>query len=56
MERKTCILVVDDKFMEGIMQKQAANLESCCKKLLDTANANGGVDNSTVILARFDGP
>jgi protein phosphatase len=48
--------MVDDKFMEGIMQKQVANLEACCKKLLDTANANGGVDNSTVILARFDGP
>jgi PPM family protein phosphatase len=48
--------MVDDKFMEGIMQKQAANLEACCKKLLDTANANGGVDNSTVILVRFEGP
>jgi len=48
--------MVDDKFMEGIMQKQSGNMEACCKKLLDTANANGGVDNSTVILARYDGP
>ena len=47
--------MVDDKFMESIMQKQVSNLEACCKKLLDTANANGGVDNSTVILARYDG-
>jgi PPM family protein phosphatase len=47
--------MVEDKFMESIMQKQSSNLEACCKKLLDTANANGGVDNSTVILARFDG-
>jgi serine/threonine protein phosphatase PrpC len=41
--------------MESILQKQSANLEATCKKLLDTANANGGVDNSTVILARYDG-
>lgn len=47
--------MVEDKFMESILQKQATNLEACAKKLLDTANANGGVDNSTVILARFEG-
>ena len=47
--------MVEDKFIESILQKQGANLETACKKLLDTANANGGVDNSTVILARFEG-
>src|SRR5438445_12787848 len=47
--------MVEDKFMESIMQKQSANLEACCKKLLDTANANGGVDNSTVILVKYEG-
>ena len=47
--------MVEDKFMESILQKQAANLETCSKKLLDTANANGGVDNSTVILVRYEG-
>src|SRR5438132_1093779 len=47
--------MVEDKFMEAIMQKQAANLEAAAKKLLDTANANGGVDNSTVILAKYEG-
>jgi protein phosphatase len=47
--------MVEDKFMEAIMQKQASNLEACAKKLLDTANANGGVDNSTVILVKYDG-
>src|SRR3954462_115230 len=47
--------MVEDKFMEAIMQKQAANLEAAAKKLLDTANANGGIDNSTVILVRFEG-
>jgi protein phosphatase len=47
--------MVEDRFMESILQKQSANLEACAKKLLDTANANGGVDNSTVILVRFEG-
>ncbi len=47
--------MVEDKIMESIMQKQAGNLEACCKKLLDTANANGGIDHSTVVLARFEG-
>jgi serine/threonine protein phosphatase PrpC len=47
--------MVEDRFIESILQKQSANLEACCKKLLDTANANGGADNSTVILARYDG-
>ena len=48
--------MVEDRILESILQKQAGNLEACAKKLLDTANANGGVDNSTVILARYDGP
>jgi protein phosphatase len=48
--------MVEDKYMESILLKQSQNLEAACKKLLDTANANGGVDNSTVILARYDGP
>src|SRR5438105_2833558 len=47
--------MVEDKFMESILQKQAANLEACTKKLLDTANANGGIDNSTVILVKYEG-
>ena len=47
--------MVEDRILESILQKQSANLEACAKKLLDTANANGGVDNSTVILARYDG-
>ena len=47
--------MVEDKFMESIMQKQSGNLEACCKKLLDTANSNGGVDNSTVILVKYEG-
>jgi protein phosphatase len=47
--------MVEDKFMESILTKQSASLEACAKKLLDTANANGGTDNSTVILVKFEG-
>ena len=47
--------MVEDRILESILAKQSSNLEACAKKLLDTANANGGVDNSTVILARFEG-
>ena len=46
--------MVDDKVMEAILLKSTA-LDAAAKKLLDTANANGGIDNSTVILARYEG-
>ena len=47
--------MVEDRILESILGKQSGNLEGCAKKLLDTANANGGIDNSTVILARYEG-
>ncbi len=47
--------MVEDRILESILQKQSGNLDACAKKLLDTANANGGVDNSTVILVRYEG-
>jgi serine/threonine protein phosphatase PrpC len=47
--------MVEDRILESILQKQSGNLEGCAKKLLDTANANGGIDNSTVILVRYEG-
>ena len=34
-------------------QKQGADLGAAAKKLIDTANANGGVDNVTVNLAQY---
>ena len=46
--------MVEDPAMQSILQK-APNLDAAAKKLLDTANANGGIDNSTVILVRYEG-
>jgi serine/threonine protein phosphatase PrpC len=49
--------MVEDPALQSILAKTLPqSLEIAAKKLLDTANANGGVDNSTVILARYDGP
>ena len=45
--------MITDDAMQSIMVRNAANLEAACKKLIDTANANGGVDNVTVILTQF---
>jgi protein phosphatase len=44
--------MVSDEMMQAILQK-TPNLETAAKKLIDTANANGGVDNVTVILAQY---
>jgi len=46
--------MVEDKVMEAILLK-SPGLDAAAKKLLDTANANGGIDNSTVILVRYEG-
>jgi serine/threonine protein phosphatase PrpC len=48
--------MVTDDAMQAILQKTSKDLAAACKKLLDTANGNGGIDNSTVILARNEGP
>jgi protein phosphatase len=45
--------MISDEAMESILQKQSGNLEAATKKLIDTANANGGIDNVTVILTQF---
>jgi PPM family protein phosphatase len=47
--------MVEDKLIETILQKQSESLEACAQKLVDTANANGGADNSTVVLTRYHG-
>ena len=47
--------MVEDASLESILRKHSEKLETCAKKLVDAANANGGVDNTTVVLARFEG-
>ncbi len=44
--------MVSDEMMQAILQK-TPGLDAAAKKLIDTANANGGIDNVTVILAQF---
>ena len=36
--------------------REETDLTTACKRLIDRANENGGPDNITVIVARFDGP
>jgi protein phosphatase len=45
--------MITDAAMQGILQKQSRNLDLAAKKLIDAANANGGADNVTVILAQY---
>lgn len=44
-------MVTDDQ-MQTVLQ-QATDLDKACGQLIDLANANGGNDNVTCILARF---
>jgi protein phosphatase len=44
--------MINDDAMQAILARQP-DLEAAVKKLIDTANANGGVDNVTVILAQY---
>ena len=44
--------MVTDKQMEQILQGQQ-DLEKACAMLIDAANANGGNDNVTCVLAQF---
>ena len=45
--------MVTDEALEEILIK-APNLEAAATQLIDTANANGGIDNVTVVLAQFE--
>lgn len=44
--------MVPDKQMEQILQNQP-DLEKACAQLIDAANANGGNDNVTCVLAQY---
>jgi protein phosphatase len=45
--------MVNDDVMQSILAK-APNLDAAANKLIDTANANGGIDNVTVVLAQYN--
>jgi protein phosphatase len=45
--------MISDGVIQSILAKARGNLEAATKKLIDTANANGGADNVTVILAQY---
>jgi protein phosphatase len=45
--------MITDEAMQAILAKQSGDLDAAAKKLIDTTNANGGVDNVTVILAQY---
>ncbi|MEO7084001.1 MAG: Stp1/IreP family PP2C-type Ser/Thr phosphatase [Gemmatimonadaceae bacterium] len=40
----------------GTVATEEEDLTAACKRLIDIANGNGGPDNITVIVARFEGP
>jgi len=41
--------MLDDNEMENIMTRDA-DMSGCCKRLIDAANARGGLDNITVVI------
>ena len=45
--------MISDEQMQAIVARNVGNLEGATRKLIDTANANGGVDNVTVILTQY---
>ena len=47
--------MVEDDALESIINKCLPSLDVAAKKLIDTANANGGADNVTAVLVRYDG-
>ncbi len=46
--------MVSDEQMESILRDEDGDLDRKCERLIDAANANGGSDNITVILARYE--
>jgi PPM family protein phosphatase len=44
------------KDLIGEVVSEREDLEAACRELIDLANAKGGPDNITVIIAHFDGP
>ncbi|MFN3202961.1 MAG: Stp1/IreP family PP2C-type Ser/Thr phosphatase [Bradymonadia bacterium] len=46
--------MITDEGMEQILVTHGSDLEKSCEVLIETANQNGGTDNITVILARYE--
>ncbi|MFZ6771266.1 Stp1/IreP family PP2C-type Ser/Thr phosphatase [Undibacterium sp. SXout7W] len=40
--------------IQSILRLQATNLSECCQSLIDSANRNGGMDNSSVVLFKAE--
>lgn len=58
IQKGDIILICSDGLTDMVMEKdifkiikEESDLEICAKKLIETANSNGGIDNITVILA-----
>jgi PPM family protein phosphatase len=47
--------MVEDEIIAGVL-REAASAQDACQSLIDLALAGGGVDNVTVVLARFTDP
>ncbi len=47
--------MVPDETIAAVLAEEA-DPEAACQRLIDEANLNGGEDNATVVLARFDSP
>ncbi len=45
--------MIDDKRMQDILKQKGADLDQCSQAMIDAANAAGGLDNVTCILARW---
>ena len=45
-------MIDDDTILQTVVEFRE-DLEACCNKLIERANANGGTDNVTVVLGEF---
>jgi serine/threonine protein phosphatase PrpC len=47
--------MIDDHRMEELLVMKGGDLEACAQAMIDAANAAGGLDNITCVLARWRG-
>ncbi len=46
--------MVTDEDLASILADEGNDLDKCCEVMIDAANQNGGTDNITIILVRFE--